>query len=234
MIEGIEITIGDKAYPFPSSIDEVKLSNYLGFQKYAEQYSDLIEKSEKLSDAKYMDAYYKMQTVKAKAVCEFFGASPKELKIKREDTATEAIIDIIYVGILDLLATYKPKFYEADKKDSEELRFTHKGEEFVIIDGRGRDISVAEYISAREVERLMDNYRKSKRVSDSDVTYTEAVSLVAIFARREGDVLPENERDEELFIEGRKKFFADIPFAVGLDAIFFLGGLMRLFSGRLD
>ena len=62
---------------------------------------------------------------------------------------------------------------------------------------------------------------------DGNKPYSRYVKLVAIFARKDGEMLPENELKRRAFISERMKFFEAIDTKTALDVDFFLLNMFR-------
>lgn len=226
--------------------EDITLENYLGFQKYAEQFSELVEEMSDIpledDSPRFRSIYTKMSKMKALAIAEFFGVSSKDIIVKgRNSFAVDETIDLVFDMIVETLGQYSPKIFD----NGQPFEFIHHGEKYIVrsLDS-DRDLTMEELVESLEVERILSLFRTenkpSKNPSDggksskkakvaqqssSDIFYTEAVSLLAILARKEGETLPDSDSDVEKLIAKRKGVFKDIHFAVGVDIVFFFAGI---------
>jgi hypothetical protein len=67
-----------------------------------------------------------------------------------------------------------------------------------------------------------------------NVTFSMYLGLITAMLLKEGERLPLNAGERDLFIESRMQHFADIPASVGLDAAFFLTGLASGYESIQD
>ena len=225
----------------------ITLSNYLGFQKYAEQFTDLVTDLAEIpvgeESTRFKSIYTKMSKVKALAIAEFFGVKTKDILFRgRNSLAVDEAIDLVFDIIVETLSQYSPKRYD----EGEPFEFTHHGEKYIVrsVDTE-RDLTMEELVESLEVERALSIFRTANKPSksskpnsqnsgakapkkneSSDIFFTEAVSLLAILARKEGETLPDGDSDVEKLIANRKELFMDVHFAVGVDMVFFFAGIM--------
>ena len=224
--------------------EDITLENYLGFQKYAEQFTDLVADLTEIpigeESTRFRSIYTKMAKMKALAIAEFFGVATKDIIVKgRNSAAVDETIDFVFDIIVETLGQYSPKIFD----NGAEFEFIHHGEKYIVrsLDSE-RDLTMEELVESLEVERALSLFRSAnkpskankpdnapkkekKEISSSDIFYTEAVSLLAILARKDGETLPDSDSDVEKLIDKRKELFKDIHFAVGVDIVFFFAGI---------
>jgi hypothetical protein len=256
----MELEAGNPIHPRPTiwicgqemtmpRYEDITLSNYLGFQKYAEQFTDLVTDLAEIpvgeESTRFRSIYTKMSKVKALAIAEFFGVKTKDILLRgRNSLAVDEAIDLVFDMIIETLSQYSPKIYD----EGEPFEFIHHGEKYIVrsVDNE-RDLTMEELVESLEVERALSIFRTAnkpdksskpgkpnsqnsgakapKKNESSDIFFTEAVSLLAILARKEGEILPDGDSDVEKLLAKRKELFMDVHFAVGVDIVFFFAGI---------
>ena len=127
----------------------------------------------------------------------------------------------VYEHITAVVKSYR------HNNDQEDFSFNYKGEKFTVFK-RYRDkllslqkydkVSTGELMEAFEVSRKIQKTFKDAEKSDIEITHV--LQLVAILARKDGEVFPfEN---SEQFIKQRANHFIDLSFQNGSDVFFYL------------
>jgi hypothetical protein len=68
---------------------------------------------------------------------------------------------------------------------------------------------------------------KLKKKQPVSARFTEIVNLLAILARKEGQVFPDSQVAINALIDRQSKEFQDIDMVAGIDTAFFLSGITR-------
>jgi len=127
----------------------------------------------------------------------------------------------MYEHIYKLIASYK---FDSTEKD---YSFVYKGEKFKVF-AKYRDtllgidrydkVSVGELAEAFEVTRQAQ--KLWGKADAASVQLTEVLRLLAILARKKGEVFPMDKSEE--WIESRSKYFLDIDFQSASGVFFYL------------
>lgn len=201
----------------PDSFCDVKLSQYIDFttaaSRIGEPGTNPIEQM-------------------AIAVSEFIGVDLDEIlranvgDLYGQTDALDGSLRTIFGWISKMCLEFKPALMEPDSAS-----FTYKGEKFnipVIVQGAlaGNpilpNISVVEAVEAFETQRLSQMSIDETGDENGSFLFSYYLRMLAIIARKDGELLPADEMAREKFLSERQTFFRDIDAATALNVDFFL------------
>jgi len=172
-----------------------------------------------LDPSKLVDAYGIILPDVLQRHVEMYTNSEAE-KVDLEDM--ELSLMTLYEYLYSLVKAYS---FEDDRDD---FSFTHKGETYIVFK-RYKDallgtkmyekVSVGELVEAFEVSRWASK-ELTKATDKASIQLTEVLRLLAILARKEGEVFPMENTDK--WIDNRSKEFIDIDFKSASDVFFCL------------
>lgn len=125
--------------------------------------------------------------------------------------------------------------YEGAARQPGDCAFVYKGETYSVphivastIGGMPLlpDIETVEAVEAFETVRTFEREIKRSGDPNGDLFFVQYLRLLAIFCRKEGERLPEEDDDRERWIQERSQYFQEIDTKTALDADFFLLNLL--------
>ena len=205
-------------FNLPEHIGEMSLNQYVSFDTIASGEGNPV-------------------SIMAEAVQDFTGVNFQTIiaaQVGNIYEKTEALDDTlrsVYGYISRMIAGYKPRL-----RSETEHRFTYKGDEYTIPIIRATplitgvvlpEISVIEAVEALELMRLSEVSVKERPNEAANIRFTTYLKMLAILARRDGEILPVNDAQREQFLSQRLAHFQDIDAQTALDVDFFLHSTLR-------
>ena len=205
----------------PEALSELPLSRYIDF----------------LTESKNIGKEGQNQILSmARAVGAFLNVPLDELltaeigDIYQEETVgLDGSLRKLYGYCINLIAPFKPALLTP-----EDAHFMYKGERFEIpvilqqaLVGEALlpDVETIEAIEAAEVQRY--TYQATEKVGDADgsLAYSMYLKMLAVLARKQGERLPIDDGQRELWINNRAIHFQEIDAATALNVDFFLASI---------
>ena len=206
----MQAKINDVLYSLPIEVSDIKLGDFLPFNREYQKYVDLQN-----NDADQKELIKQM----VKCISAFFKCDVKDVR-----KSSYSSIEVLFNYLTNVITKFKIQ-------DKEIITFDYKGEKWTLNNLTNKDLTVSESIELLEAQRILSNNRTKKNIKESDYDsylFTEIITVIAVLARKEDDIFPESQSDIDKFIEARQKHFVDIDMSVGLTAAFFFGGIVKV------
>lgn len=225
--------------PLPSTLYEVPLNRYIDFiTEYSKADTEPSKQVECTMNA--VCAFYGIRLTDALSA--LYG-SHTEAEVKRVEIDS---VSKLHGHAIKLIDTHLNENYKRRYGKDTVAAFSFCGEQFttpilaIQVLGHGIEklpnLTVHETVEALEIKRVCEQLIFDEQDPDGSHLYARYLKLLAVFVRKEGEVLPYDEQEREQFIQERAAFFGGvnevgeiINAGLSLDIDFFLTS----FSGRL-
>ena len=206
----MQAKINDVLYNLPLEVSEIKLGDFLPFNREYQKYVDLQN-----AESPERDIIKQM----VKCIAAFFKCDIRDVK-----KSSYSSIEVLFNYLTNVITKFKIQ-------DKEVITFDYKGEHWTLHNLTNKDSTVSESIELLEAQRILSNNRSKKNIKESDYDsylFTEIITVISVLAIKEDDIFPETQSEIDKFIESRQKHFVDIDMCVGLTAAFFFGGIVKV------
>lgn len=210
----------------PDSFADVKLSQYIDFTTAASRIGE--------------DGTNPIVQM-AIAVSEFCGVNLHEMlranvgDLYGEIDELDGSLRTIFGWISKMCLDFKPAVMEPGSAS-----FKYQGQKFnipVIVQGALAglpilpNVSVVDAVEAFETQRLSQKSIDETGDENGSFLFSYYLRMLAIIARKDGELLPTDENERERFLNERQTFFRDIDAATALNVDFFLFNTLGHYGG---
>ena len=224
------VTNGVNSIGFPLSCFDIKVSDYIDYQKSVERYN--AERKKDLS----LDNFAEEKATIIEAIS-FLCKGIENLPFDRTGVNESNTIynrmskyaDFSIVGLFFHIQNAIDS-YEVDSRivSRKEYSFEHKGD-YYFLNGGAMFTNTLSTIETLEIERVQIESTKQQGDEDGSKLFTKLIRTCAILCRKKGENIPLGKRERERFIDERTNLFQDITLNIQKDISFFLfGSILRL------